>query len=85
MLFRSGSGQERGQVDRTEHLHIADGSSFGAQSGIQGDIEEPGKAFMGSPAVPLRQFQRNFIRLKQLEDLFKKVDELEKQIEALKK
>ena len=74
-----------GQVGFAGHLHIADGSSFGAQSGIQGDIEEPGKAFMGSPAVPLRQFQRNFIRLKQLEDLFKKVDELEKQIEALKK
>lgn len=74
-----------GQVGFAGHLHIADGSSFGAQSGIQGDIEEPGKAFMGSPAVPLRQFQRNFIRLKLLEDLFKKVDELEKQIEALKK
>ncbi len=74
-----------GQVGFAGHLHIADGSKFGAQSGVQGDVEEPNKAFMGSPALPLRQFQRNFIRSKQMEDLFKKVDALEKQIEELKK
>lgn len=73
-----------GQVGFAGHLHIADRSKFGAQSGIQGDIKEPDKAFMGSPAIPLRQYQRNFIRYKNIDALFKKVDQLEKQLEELK-
>lgn len=72
-----------GQVGFAGHLHIADGSKFGAQSGIQGDIDEPGKAFMGSPAMPLLQYQRMFIRNKQLDSLAKKVDELEKKLSSL--
>jgi UDP-3-O-[3-hydroxymyristoyl] glucosamine N-acyltransferase len=72
-----------GQVGFAGHLHIANGSKFGAQSGIQAGIEEENMAFMGSPAIPLRDYQRMFIRTKHLDDLSKKVEEIERKIDKL--
>lgn len=74
-----------GQVGFAGHLHIAKGSQFGAQSGIHASISEPGKAYMGSPAIMLRDYQRMFIRTKNLEQLSKKVEELERKLIEINK
>ena len=47
-----------GQVGVAGHITIADNTSFGAQTGVMSSIKEPGKAFMGSPAIPYRDFLR---------------------------
>ena len=69
-----------GQVGFAGHLHIADRTSFGAQSGVLGDIKEPGLSFMGTPAIPYRQFLHSSVRFKQLENIAKSVDAMEKKL-----
>lgn len=74
-----------GQVGFAGHLHIADRTSFGAQTGVMGDIKEPGKAYLGSPAIPYRQFLHSSVRFKQLEEIAKTVNELERKVAQLEK
>ncbi|MCF0200889.1 MAG: UDP-3-O-(3-hydroxymyristoyl)glucosamine N-acyltransferase [Bacteroidales bacterium] len=74
-----------GQVGMAGHLHIADRTSLAAQSGVMGDIKEPGQAFMGSPILPLRQYLRSSVRFKQLEQIAKTVDDLERKVADLEK
>lgn len=74
-----------GQVGFVGHVTIADGSRFGAQSGIGKSIQEPNKAWFDSPAfeyhksLKSRAIYRNLPemekRLKELEQLVKKLSE----------
>jgi len=70
-----------GQVGIAGHLQIADGTIFGAQAGQANTIKTPGQMFMGSPAFPLKDFQRSSIAFKTLPDLQKKVFELQRKIQ----
>ncbi len=72
-----------GQVGFAGHITIADGTMFGAQAGQANSIEKPNQMFMGSPAFPLRDFQRSSIAFKSLPDLQKKVFELQRRIQEL--
>lgn len=74
-----------GQVGIAGHLQIADGTIFGAQAGQANTIKTPGQMFMGSPAFPLKDFQRSSIAFKTLPDLQKKVFELQRKIQELEK
>ena len=74
-----------GQVGFAGHITIADGTMFGAQAGQANSIEKPNQMFMGSPAFPLRDFQRSSIAFKSLPDLQKKVFELQRRIQELEK
>ncbi|MSQ79708.1 MAG: UDP-3-O-(3-hydroxymyristoyl)glucosamine N-acyltransferase [Flavobacteriaceae bacterium] len=74
-----------GQVGFVGHVHIANGSKIGAQSGIMGNIEEPGKAWIGSPIYELRESFRMQAVYRNLPNLAKKVKELERELEKLKK
>jgi UDP-3-O-[3-hydroxymyristoyl] glucosamine N-acyltransferase len=51
-----------GQVGVADHLEIGDFAQIGAQSGIMRDVE-PKARMMGSPALPLREYLRQFSAL----------------------
>jgi UDP-3-O-[3-hydroxymyristoyl] glucosamine N-acyltransferase len=73
-----------GQSGFVGHLHIADGSKFGGQCGIMGSIKEENQEFMGTPIQPLRQYLRTNARFRHLDEMARKLDELEKEVERLK-
>lgn len=49
-----------GQVGVAGHLSIADNTSLGAQTGVLGSIKTPGQAYMGTPAIPYREYLRSY-------------------------
>jgi UDP-3-O-[3-hydroxymyristoyl] glucosamine N-acyltransferase len=51
-----------GQAGLAGHLHIGQGAKIGAQSGIMRDVPA-GEEVLGSPALPIRQFMRQFALL----------------------
>ncbi len=55
-----------GQSGIAGHLKIGTGARIAAQSGIMRDIPDGAKEYMGSPAVPLRQFMKQIATLAKL-------------------
>lgn len=49
-----------GQVGIAGHITIADNTTIGAQAGILGSIKEEGKVFMGTPAIPYKDYLRSY-------------------------
>ena len=49
-----------GQVGVAGHITIADNTTLGAQAGVLGTIKESGKAFMGTPAIPYKEYLRSY-------------------------
>jgi UDP-3-O-[3-hydroxymyristoyl] glucosamine N-acyltransferase len=74
-----------GQVGVVGHLHIAKGSKIDAQSGVNKSIKEPEQAFRGSPIQLYRDQLRSEMVFRKLADMYKRMDELEKKIEAFEK
>ena len=54
-----------GQVGLADHVNIGSGAMLGAQSGYMSDIP-PGSRWLGSPAVPVREFLKTFTMLRKL-------------------
>lgn len=54
-----------GQAGLNGHIKIASGTKIAAQAGIMQSIEAPGD-YMGSPAVPLKQFLRQTVAISKL-------------------
>lgn len=54
-----------GQTAIAGHIEIASGSIFTARSGVSNSIKEPG-TYGGAPAVPVKEWRRSVIMLKQL-------------------
>ncbi|MBP9187537.1 MAG: UDP-3-O-(3-hydroxymyristoyl)glucosamine N-acyltransferase, partial [Bacteroidia bacterium] len=67
-----------GQVGFAGHLVIADGSQFGAQSGVGGNIVQENGRWFGSPVIELRQALKAGVVYRNLPTLEKRVQELEK-------
>lgn len=74
-----------GQVGIAGHLKIADGVKIGAKSGVPGDVRQENAVILGYPAFGHKDFARSHIVFKQLPELSKKLHELEKKVELLKK
>ncbi len=74
-----------GQAGFSGHIHVADKTMIQAQSGLAGSVEEEGTAIFGSPAIGYRDYIRSYSVFKQLPDLYKRIHQLEKTIESLKK
>jgi UDP-3-O-[3-hydroxymyristoyl] glucosamine N-acyltransferase len=74
-----------GQVGIAGHLNIANGTQLSAQTGINSSITEEGKAWGGTPYMPYKDYLRAQAKLRKLPELDRKVYELEKLIEELKK
>ena len=72
-----------GQTGFVGHLHIANGSKFGGQCGVMGSIKEENQEFMGTPIQPLRQYLVSNARFRHIDEMARKIDDLEKQLKKL--
>jgi UDP-3-O-[3-hydroxymyristoyl] glucosamine N-acyltransferase len=73
-----------GQVGISGHLKVADGTKIGAQSGVPGDVKKENSILLGYPAIDHKDFLRSSIIFRRLPELYRKVEELEKQIKHLR-
>jgi UDP-3-O-[3-hydroxymyristoyl] glucosamine N-acyltransferase len=54
-----------GQVGTVGHISIGKGAQIAAQSGVMRDVP-PGVRYMGSPAIPLREYMRQVATMRKL-------------------
>lgn len=66
-----------GQVGVSGHIEIADGCIFGAQTGVPNTIRQAG-TYQGYPAQDAMQWRRSVVGFKQLPDILKRLQALEK-------
>jgi UDP-3-O-[3-hydroxymyristoyl] glucosamine N-acyltransferase len=71
-----------GQVGFVGHISITNGVKIGAQSGVSKDIRIEKSAWRGSPVQEYRQQLKSEAVFRQLEELSKKVHELEKMMKG---
>ncbi|MDA3952412.1 MAG: UDP-3-O-(3-hydroxymyristoyl)glucosamine N-acyltransferase [Bacteroidales bacterium] len=76
--------QIAGQAGIAPHIQIADGVIIAPQSGVPNTIKEENSVVMGTPSFNIREFQRSFIVYKQLPDLYKRVKQLENELNKMK-
>lgn len=67
-----------GQVGIVGHLTIADNTTIAAQSGISKSITEEGTTVMGSPAMEINKYRKNYIHFRNLSNIVDKLYNLEK-------
>lgn len=63
------------------HISICDDVQISGFSMVIKEITEPGAYASGIPAAPQREWRRNGARYRQLDELFQRVKQLEKQLE----
>lgn len=68
-----------GQAGVTDHLRLGDGVQVAAKSAVLGDVE-PGLRVAGIPAAPLREWRRQVVRVSHLDDLQRRIRELERRL-----
>lgn len=68
-----------GQVGVAGHLEIADNCVFGAQSGIPSSVRKSGM-YQGSPVIDAMNWRRSVVGFKQLPEMMKRLQALEKQL-----
>lgn len=66
-----------GQVGVAGHITIADNCIFGAQSGIANNVKKSGM-YQGSPIIDAMNWRRSIVGFKNLPDIMKRLQELEK-------
>lgn len=69
-----------GQVGFAGHLEIADHSTFTGMSMVTGHIRESGVYSSGVPAAPNREWRRNAVRFRQLEEMARRIEALEQRL-----
>ncbi len=72
-----------GQAGIVGHIHIADGSKINAQSGVSKSIKTPNSAVTGSPAYDYTAALRSQALTRNLPQLERRIQELEKLVAAL--
>ena len=73
-----------GQVGLAGHIKIADNVKIAAQSGIPNNVKKEGSTLIGSPAFDVRLASRSFAVFKNLPEMVKKINQLEKELKDLK-
>ena len=73
-----------GQVGLVGHIKLADGVMVAASSGVSKSIPQAGK-YGGIPAVPLNEYNRNAVYLRNIERYIDQIKSLEKRLEKLEK
>lgn len=68
-----------GQVGVAGHITITDNCVFGAKSGIANNVKKPGM-YQGAPIIDAMNWRRSVVGFKQLPELMKKIQELERKI-----
>ncbi len=74
-----------GQVGLAGHINIANDVKLAAQSGVGSNIREAGAILMGSPAIPIGDYKRASVHFKRLDQMAKKIQELEQRLNAMGK
>jgi len=74
-----------GGVGLVGHIELADNVHVTGFTMVTHSLKEPGVYSSGIAAVPHRQWRRNLPRLKKLDEMARKLRELEKTLEELKK
>ncbi len=69
-----------GQVGMVGHINIGDGAMIGAQSGVTNHIDE-GARVVGAPAIDGKEYIRCIIGFKQLPEILKRLQRLEKMLD----
>jgi UDP-3-O-[3-hydroxymyristoyl] glucosamine N-acyltransferase len=72
-----------GQVGLGGHISIGDNSNIGAQSGIISNTAA-GSNIIGSPAIPVKNFFRSSAVFAKLPDVYRQINQLQKEIDQLK-
>jgi len=72
-----------GQVGLAGHLKIGDNVKIGAQSGVSNNLKD-NETVLGSPAIDATKQIKAMIVYKSLPEMSKKIDELEKELKALR-
>jgi UDP-3-O-[3-hydroxymyristoyl] glucosamine N-acyltransferase len=67
-----------GKVGIAGHLKIADNTTIGGNTGINKSIKTPGRTLFGFMALDLNHFLRSYSIFKNLDDLQKRIQQLEK-------
>lgn len=68
-----------GQVGVAGHIELPANCVFGAQSGVSGNIRKPGM-YQGSPAIDALNWRRSVVGFKNLPDIMRRLQELEKKL-----
>ncbi|MBS3913592.1 MAG: UDP-3-O-(3-hydroxymyristoyl)glucosamine N-acyltransferase [Bacteroidetes bacterium] len=71
-----------GQTGFVGHITIADKTGIGAQAGVSKAIEESGTNWIGTPALPLKEFFKSQAVFKNLPELQSRVNALEKKLNS---
>jgi len=74
-----------GQVAINGHISIADDTKIGPQSAVANTVKEPGQILLGTPVMKLIDKKRAIAVYKQLPELYKLINKMEKDLEELKK
>lgn len=69
-----------GQVGISPHVTIANGTKISAQSGISNNVTKENSILMGAPAFDIKAYHRAYVHFKNLDDIVKRLEALEKQI-----
>ena len=73
-----------GQVGIIGHLTIADEVKIAAQSGIGSCIKQKGAIIQGSPAFNIGDYKRSYVLFRKLPELYKRIQELKKELTSLR-
>lgn len=68
-----------GQVGVVGHIKIGNQVRVQAQSGVNADVKD-GETLYGSPAIGAGDFRRNYVHFRNLTNIVKRIDDLEKKI-----
>ena len=71
-----------GQVAVAGHLTIADRTMIAGKSGVSKSIDKSGK-YGGIPVMPIDEYNRNSVYLRNIQKYVKKINELEHQLKSL--
>lgn len=73
-----------GMVGIVGHLEIADNVTVTAKSLVTGSIKKAGIYSAGTPLEPSQKWRKNTVRFKQLDEMAKRLNKLEKQLSSIK-
>ncbi len=72
-----------GHVGIVGHLSIADGVQISAKTFVSQSIHEAGFYSSGAPLEPNARWRKNFVRMKQLDEMARRIKTLEKMVRKL--
>ena len=73
-----------GGVGVTGHIEITDGVTVTGTSFVSQSIKTPGVYSSGVPLEPTEHWHKNFVRMKQLDEMARRLKSLEKELQELK-